>query len=61
MARDTFHWADYVVAGASFAISLGIGIFFAVKDYRKQSLNDMLMAGGKLAVRSSIIDSHLPL
>lgn len=43
--ENTFHWADYLVFGVSLAISLGIGIFFAIVDRKKKSTEEFLMGG----------------
>lgn len=41
----TFHIADYIIFILSLVISSGIGIFYALKDKRKQNTNDFLLGG----------------
>lgn len=45
MANKTFQVADYVVFILTLVVSTGIGLFFAIKDRRKQSTTDFLLGG----------------
>ncbi|XP_046571797.1 sodium-dependent multivitamin transporter-like isoform X2 [Haliotis rubra] len=45
-----FHIADYAMFGATLLISLGIGIFQAFRDRKKQSMSEYLVAGRKMAI-----------
>ena len=42
-------WVDYLVVGLTLATSIGIGVFYAVKN-RGQTTEDYLMAGRSLHV-----------
>ncbi|XP_067669722.1 sodium-coupled monocarboxylate transporter 1-like [Haliotis asinina] len=45
-----FHIADYAMFGATLLISLGIGIFQAFRDRKKQSMSEYLVAGRKMTI-----------
>ncbi len=44
-AVRTFHWADYVVFGASLMVSAGIGIYYRFTGQRQKSTREFLMGG----------------
>ena len=41
----TFHAGDYAVFGCMLGLSAAIGIFYAIKDRRKNTTEEFLMAG----------------
>ena len=43
-----FHVADYILFGATMAISIGIGIYFALSGGRQRSTSEYLVAGRSL-------------
>lgn len=43
--NKTFHLADYIIFVLSLVISSGIGIFYALKDKRKQNTKEFLLGG----------------
>ncbi|XP_071107715.1 sodium-coupled monocarboxylate transporter 1-like [Haliotis cracherodii] len=43
--RNTFHVVDYVIFGGILAISASIGIFYAIRDRKKNNIRQFLMAG----------------
>ena len=43
--KKTFHSADYAVFGATLAISAAIGVFYAIKDRKKNTTEEFLLAG----------------
>ena len=43
--KKTFHAADYGVFGCTLALSAGIGLFYAIKDRKKNTTDDYLLAG----------------
>ena len=43
-----FHIADYILFGATMAISIGIGIYFALSGGRQRSTSEYLVAGRSL-------------
>ena len=42
---NSFHWVDYLIFGISLAISLGIGVFFGIRDRNTKSTEEFLMGG----------------
>lgn len=60
--RKTFHTADYAVFGCTLAISAGIGIFYAIKDRNKNSIDEYMLAGRAmhpLPVAMSLLSSFI--
>ena len=58
----TFHAADYAVFGCTLAFSAAIGIFYAVKDRRKNTTEEYLLAGrsmNPLPVAMSLVSSFV--
>ena len=47
---EKFHWADYLIFSLSLAISLAIGIFFAVTGDRQRTTHEFLLAGREAGV-----------
>ena len=45
-----FHWADYLVFGVVMGISALVGVYFGIKDRRKMSTEQFLMAGRNMHV-----------
>lgn len=43
--RNTFHVVDYVIFGGILVISASIGIFYAIRDRKKNNIRQFLMAG----------------
>ncbi len=43
--KKTFHTADYVVFGATLAVSAAIGVFYAIKDRKRNTTEEYLLAG----------------
>ena len=54
-----FHWADYCVFALSLVASAGIGVFFACTGKKQGSLNEILMAEGKLQVSTNHEQSEI--
>ncbi|XP_071107016.1 sodium-coupled monocarboxylate transporter 1-like [Haliotis cracherodii] len=48
--KNSFHWLDFVIFCGTLLFSAGIGIFYAIKDRRKKSVKDFLLAGGNMHV-----------
>ncbi len=46
--KNTFTVVDYVIFAAILCISVGIGIFYAIRDRRRNNLNVFLMAGKQM-------------
>jgi sodium-coupled monocarboxylate transporter 8/12 len=46
----TFHIVDYVIFIANLAVSLGIGIFYAWHDKKRQTTSEFLLGGRKMSV-----------
>ncbi|KAJ8318085.1 hypothetical protein KUTeg_003176 [Tegillarca granosa] len=44
----TFSVVDYVLFALMLVVSAAIGLFYAIKDRRRQNTNDFLMAGGNM-------------
>lgn len=60
--RKTFHAADYAVFGCTLALSAAIGIFYAIKDRRKNSTEEYLLAGRSMnpfPVAMSLVSSFV--
>lgn len=58
----TFHIADYTVFGATLAISAFIGIFYAIKDRKKNTTDEYLLAGRSMhpiPVAMSLLSSFI--
>ncbi|KAH3819022.1 hypothetical protein DPMN_120752 [Dreissena polymorpha] len=58
----TFHAADYTVFACTLAISAFIGIFYAIKDRKKQTTDDYLLAGRSMhpiPVAMSLLSSFI--
>lgn len=47
---NTFHWADYFIFIAVLIISAAIGVFYAVRDKRKQSTANFLLGGRRMSL-----------
>ncbi|OWF51072.1 Sodium-dependent multivitamin transporter [Mizuhopecten yessoensis] len=47
--RNTFGVVDYVLFGLLLCVSAGIGMFYAIKDRRRQNIKDFLLAGGNMS------------
>ncbi|CAG2199593.1 SLC5A6 [Mytilus edulis] len=45
-----FHTYDYVVFGITLGLSASIGLFYAIKDRKKKSENEFLLAGRNMSV-----------
>ena len=43
--KKTFHAADYAVFGCTLAFSAAIGLFYAIKDRRKNTTEEYFLAG----------------
>ena len=63
-AKTEFHDADYAVFALSLAVSLGIGIFFALYGSRQRDTNEYLLGGNTmnpvavgLSVAASILNA----
>ncbi|XP_052212081.1 sodium-coupled monocarboxylate transporter 2-like [Dreissena polymorpha] len=59
----TFHDADYTVFACTLAISAFIGIFYAIKDRKKQTTDEYLLAGRSMhpiPVAMSLLSSFIP-
>ncbi|KAL4220203.1 Sodium-coupled monocarboxylate transporter 1 [Mactra antiquata] len=57
-----FHIADYAVFGATLAVSAGIGIFYAIKDRKKHTTDEYLLAGRSMhpiPVAMSLLSSFI--
>ncbi|KAL3876630.1 hypothetical protein ACJMK2_034448 [Sinanodonta woodiana] len=48
--KRTFHAADYAVTGTTLGISVLIGIYYAIKDRKKNTPEDYLLGGRKMHV-----------
>ncbi|KAK3601824.1 hypothetical protein CHS0354_041741 [Potamilus streckersoni] len=48
--KRTFHAADYAVTGATLLISALIGVYYAIKDRKKNTPEDYLLGGRKMHV-----------
>lgn len=60
--KKTFHAADYAVFGCTLAISAGIGVFYAIKDRKKNTTDEYLLAGRSmhpLPVAMSLLSSFI--
>ena len=60
--KKTFHAADYVVFACTLGISVAIGIFYAIKDRKKNTTDDYLLAGRSmhpLPVAMSLLSSFI--
>ncbi|XP_069123546.1 sodium-coupled monocarboxylate transporter 1-like isoform X2 [Argopecten irradians] len=47
--KNTFGVVDYVLFALLLCVSAGIGLFYAIKDRKKQNLKDFLLAGGNMS------------
>lgn len=45
----TFQAGDYVVFALLFVVSSGIGVFFAIKEWKKESSQDFLVGGRQMS------------
>ena len=45
-----FLWPDYVVFALLLLLSAGIGVFFGIKDRKKVSTEEFLMAGRSMSI-----------
>ena len=43
--KRTFHTADYIVCGLTLAASAAIGLFYAIKDRKRTTTDEYLLAG----------------
>ncbi|XP_060555334.1 sodium-dependent multivitamin transporter-like [Ruditapes philippinarum] len=60
--KKTFHPADYAVFGCTLAFSAAIGIFYAIKDRRKNNTENYLLAGRSMnpfPVAMSLVSSFV--
>ena len=60
--KKTFHAADYAVFGCTLAFSAAIGIFYAIKDRRKNTTEEYLLAGRSMnpfPVAMSLVSSFV--
>ncbi|XP_064601430.1 sodium-coupled monocarboxylate transporter 1-like [Liolophura sinensis] len=60
--KNTFHWLDYVLFGAMLSGSAGIGVFYAIKDRKRQNTKEFLLAGSNmnpLVVALSLLASFM--
>ncbi|ESP04001.1 hypothetical protein LOTGIDRAFT_185388 [Lottia gigantea] len=48
--KNSFSIVDYVIFAATLLISAAIGIYYAVKDRKKQNVKEFLLAGGKMPI-----------
>ena len=58
----TFHSADYAVFGCTLAASAAIGIFYLIKDRKKQNTEEYLLAGRQMnpiPVAMSLLSSFI--
>ncbi|XP_050390983.1 sodium-coupled monocarboxylate transporter 1 isoform X2 [Patella vulgata] len=49
-SKHTFTWIDYFLFVCMLLVSAGIGIFYAIKDRKKNTTKDFLLAGGNMSV-----------
>ena len=48
--RNTLTVVDYVLFGLVLTVSASIGLFYAIKDRKKQNTREFLMAGGNMGI-----------
>lgn len=46
--KNTFHWLDYVLFAAMLCGSAAIGVFYAIKDRKRQNTKEFLLAGANM-------------
>lgn len=56
---DTFHWADYLIFSLSLAISLLIGLYFAVTGDRQRTTEEFLLASRNAGEANALREPHL--
>ncbi len=45
---SNFQWYDYLLFGLTLVIAMGVGIYMAVRDRKRSSVQYYLLGGGKL-------------
>ncbi|XP_050391445.1 sodium-coupled monocarboxylate transporter 2 [Patella vulgata] len=48
--KNSFSMVDYFIFGGTLLVSSVIGIYYAIKDRKKKSIKDFLLAGGEMHV-----------